>query len=82
MFPQHYAMAHLGFATGLSPSSRPLRRAGDTLDVLWDQGRLLVRQSQTYGNEVLKTTKEKMRYAIDLPTAWSRCSAALLGPLP
>lgn len=68
MFPQHYAMAHLGFATGLRPSSlRPLRRAGDTADVLWDQGRLLVRQSQTYGSEVLKTTKQKTRYAIDLP---------------
>lgn len=69
MFPQHYAMAHLGFATGLRPSSmRPLRRAGDTPDMLWDHGRLLVRQSQTHGNEVLKTTKQKTRYAIDLPS--------------
>jgi integrase len=68
MFPQHYAMTYLGFATGLRPSSlRPLRRSGLTPDVLWEQKRLLVRRSQTIGKRVLNSTKQKTRYAIDLP---------------
>ena len=40
LFPQHYAMTYLGFATGLRPSSlRPLRRCGATPDVLWNESR-------------------------------------------
>jgi integrase len=67
-FPQHYAMSYLGFATGLRPSSlRPLRRSGATPDVLWQERRLLVRRSQTLGTIVLNSTKQKTRYAIDLP---------------
>jgi integrase len=67
-FPQHYAMAYLAFATGLRPSSlRPLRRCGATPDVLWDAKRLLVRRSQTLGDEVRNTTKQRVRYAIELP---------------
>lgn len=67
-YPQHYAMTYLGLATGLRPSSlRPLRRGGPDADVLWDQRRLLVRRSQTVGDEVMNTTKQKVRYAIDLP---------------
>jgi integrase len=67
-YPQFYAMVFLGLATGLRPSSlRPLRRRGIEADVLWDQGRLLVRRSQTLGNEVVNTTKQKRRYTIDLP---------------
>ncbi len=39
MFPQHFAMVFLGFATGLRPSSlRPLRRSGPSADVQWDEG--------------------------------------------
>jgi integrase len=69
-FPQHYAMAYLGFATGLRPSSlRPLRRSGETPDVLSKERRLLVRRSQTVGDVVLNRTKQKTRYAIDLPEA-------------
>lgn len=68
MHPQHYAMAYLGFATGLRPSTlRPVRRSGSTPDVLWDRGRLLIRRSQTLGNRPLETTKQRTRYAIDLP---------------
>jgi integrase len=68
MYPQHYAMTYLGFATGLRPSSlRPLRRTGPNADVQWDRNRLLVRRSQTVGDEVMKTTKQKRRYAIELP---------------
>lgn len=67
-FPQHYAMTYLGFATGLRPSSlRPLRRKGESADVLWDKNQLLVRRSQTRGNEVMNTTKQRRRYRIDLP---------------
>jgi hypothetical protein len=41
--PQHFAMTALGFATGLRPSSlRPLRRRGDTPDVLWSEGAIIV----------------------------------------
>src|SRR5690606_20718411 len=55
--------------TGLRPSTlRPLRRTGENSDVLWDEGRLLVRRSQTRGTEVLNTTKQKTRYSIHLPS--------------
>lgn len=68
LHPAHYAMTYLGLATGLRPSSlRPLRRAGPTPDVLWEQRRLLVRRSQTLGDTPLNTTKQKTRYTIDLP---------------
>jgi integrase len=66
--PAHFAMVYLGLITGLRPSSlRPLRRRGPEADVLWDQNRILVRRSQTLGEEVMRTTKQKRRYAVDLP---------------
>ncbi len=65
---QHFAMTYLGLITGLRPSSlRPLRRRGAEVDVLWDRNRILVRRSQTLGDEVMLTTKQKRRYAVDLP---------------
>lgn len=68
MYPQHFAMSFLGFATGLRPSSlRPLRRTGAAPDILWDKNRMLVRRSQTLGDDVMQTTKQKQRYGIDLP---------------
>ena len=68
LHPAHYAMAYLGLVTGLRPSSlRPLRRRGEHADVLWEKKRVLVRRSQTRGAEVMNTTKQKRRYAIDLP---------------
>ena len=70
LYPQHFAMVYLGLITGLRPSSlRPLRRRGPEADVIWDKNRLLVRRSQTRGEEVMKRTKQKTRYAIDLPVA-------------
>jgi integrase len=70
LFPQHYAMTFLGLATGLRPSTlRPLRRKGPQADVLWDEGKLLVRRSQSRGEEVMNTTKQRTRYRIHLPTA-------------
>jgi integrase len=67
-YPQIYAMAYLGLVTGLRPSSlRPLRRCGDKADVDWDSGLLRVRRSQTRGDEVMNTTKQKRKYSIALP---------------
>lgn len=67
--PAQYAMAYLGFATGLRPSSlRPLRRSGQTPDVLWDQGVILVRRSHTIGEELMNTTKTKLRQRITVPS--------------
>jgi integrase len=67
-FPAQYAMAYLGFATGLRPSSmRPLRRTGPTTDVHWDQGVILVRRSHTLGDESMRTTKTGLRQRITVP---------------
>jgi hypothetical protein len=67
-FPAQYAMTFLGFATGLRPSSmRPLRRMGETPDVLWDQGVILVRRSHTLKDEFMKTTKTGLRQRITVP---------------
>lgn len=66
--PHHYAMTFLGFCTGLRPCTlRPIRRKGPNSDLLWDQRKLLVRQSQTLGREVLQTTKQRTRYSVHLP---------------
>ena len=68
LYPQHYAMAYVGFALGLRPSSlRPMRRAGPTPDVLWDENVLLVRRSQTVGEEVMNTTKTKRKQRTHVP---------------
>jgi integrase len=68
LYPQFFAITVLGFATGLRPSSlRPLRRSGEEPDVLWDENVLLVRRSQTIGDEVMNTTKTKRRQRIFLP---------------
>ena len=68
LHPAHFAMVYLGTVTGLRPSSlRPLRRRGEESDVLWDRNRILVRRSHTVGDEVMRTTKQKRRYAVDLP---------------
>ena len=68
LYPQHYAMVFLGLATGLRPSSlRPLRRRGELADVLWKENRLLVRRSHSLGDEVMNTTKQRVKYSIHLP---------------
>jgi integrase len=69
LYPQHFGMLFLMLVTGLRPSSvRPLRRKGPESDLDWETGRLRVRRSHTQGEEVMKTTKQKRRYVIDLPT--------------
>ena len=68
LHPAHFAMAYVALITGLRPSSlRPVRRRGPVADVLWDESRLLVRRSHTVGDEIMNTTKQRRRYAIDLP---------------
>jgi hypothetical protein len=68
LHPQHFAMTYIGLITGLRPSTlRPPRRCGPEVDVLWDEKRILVRRSHGLGDEVMRTTKQKRRYAIDLP---------------
>jgi len=67
LYPQHYGMTFLGFATGLRPSMlRPLRRKGSNPDVLWPHCRILIRRSETKG-EVMNKTKTGTRYPIDVP---------------
>lgn len=67
LYPQHVAMLALGVATGRRPSElRPLRRKGPTPDVLWNDGILLIRQSQTLDGVVTKT-KTGRRLRIPLP---------------
>jgi len=67
-WPEHFAMVTLGFMVGLRPSSlRPLRREGREPDVLWDEGLLLVRRSQTVGEAVMETTKAKKKHPVALP---------------
>lgn len=66
--PKHYGMTVLGLATGLRPSSlRPLRRTGPQSDINWDEGFVLVRRSQTIGDEVMERTKTGARQKIYLP---------------
>jgi integrase len=67
LYPQHFAMLALCVATGRRPSElRPLRRGGATPDLLWSDGIMLVRQSQTLGGVVTKT-KTGRRLRIPLP---------------
>ena len=67
LYPQHFAMVALGFATGLRPSSlRPLRRRGPKADLLAD-GVLLIRRSQTGDEEPMETTKTGKLQRISLP---------------
>jgi integrase len=69
LYPQHYAELALGLGTGRRPCElRPLRWQGPTPDVRWDEGELLVRRSQVYG-EADDRTKTKVRLRVPLPQA-------------
>jgi integrase len=68
LHPEHYAFTFLGITTGLRPSSlRPLRRDGTTADVKWKEGLLIIRRSQTLGDEVMETTKTDLHQRLTLP---------------
>jgi integrase len=67
LFPQHYAQIALGLATGRRPCElRPLRWKGETPDIVWKDGLLLVRRSQVIG-DAEDRTKTKTRLRIPLP---------------
>jgi hypothetical protein len=70
LFPQHYAMTLLGFATGKRPSTlRPLRARGAEPDVVWDEGLIRFRRSHTRGDEFMGGTKTGTREKVSLPEA-------------
>lgn len=65
--PEHYAFMALGFATGRRPSElRALRRKGPSPDILWKEGVMLIRRSETRG-EVMDKTKTSRDLRIPLP---------------
>ena len=68
LYPDDFAMAALGFTTGLRTCSlRPLRRKGPTPDLLVEHGILLNRRSHTEGQEVMERTKIGVDQEIALP---------------
>ena len=71
MYPQHFAITLLGFAIGHRPSTlRPLRRKGPTPDLLFNEdgtARLIVRRSNSRGQEIMESTKTRAVIVVDLP---------------
>ena len=68
LYPQHFAFVAMGFATGLRPSTlRPVRRSGETPDVLWGEGVVLIRRSHTRKQEVMEKPKTGLRQRLTLP---------------
>lgn len=64
-YPQHYAFMVLGFVTGLRPSSlRALRR---NIDVIWMKNQILVRRSNSRGQQIMNKTKTGHDQVIALP---------------
>jgi hypothetical protein len=70
-YPQHYAVAFLGFAIGHRPSTlRPLRRKGPEPDLVFnddDSAKLYLRRSHNTGQEVMERTKTGVPVVLDLP---------------
>ena len=68
LYPQHYAMAYLGFMTGGRVSIMiTLRRSGPDADIDWETGRLLNRRSKGHGPEVRNVVKQKDNFGVPLP---------------
>jgi len=70
-YPQHYAMAFLGFAIGHRPSTlRPLRRKGPQPDLVFNEdssAKLYLRRSHSERQEVMGRTKTGVSVVLDLP---------------
>lgn len=67
LHPELHAFIALGLATGRRPSElRPLRRRGDSPDILWSEGVVLIRRSATRG-VVMETTKTGRHVRVPLP---------------
>ncbi len=83
MFPQHYAMVFFGFISGARPSTlRPLRREGDVTDLKWDERVILLRRSNTLGDEIMDETKTALDQEIPLPPLAVRVLRAHIAALP
>jgi hypothetical protein len=68
LHPEHYAMTFLGFVIGARPSTlRPLRRSGPEADILWDEGVVLLRRSNSRGKHIMDSTKTALDQEIPLP---------------
>ena len=68
LYPQHFAMVLLGFATGQRPSTlRPLRLRGAKPDINLETRVLLLRRSHTLRQEVMPSTKTGVDQKITLP---------------
>jgi hypothetical protein len=81
--PEHYAMTFLGFVIGARPSTlRPLRRSGPETDVLWDERIVLLRRSNSAGNEIMDETKTGLDQDIPLPPAAMRVLREHVAALP
>lgn len=81
--PQHYAMVFLGFVTGARPSTlRPLRREGPESDVLWDEQLILLRRSNSLGDEIMDETKTSLDQEIPLPPSALRVLREHVAALP
>jgi hypothetical protein len=83
MHSQHFAMMFLGFISGARPSTlRPLRRAGPTPDVLWDERVILLRRSNSLGAEIMDETKTALDQEIPLPPVAIRILRQHVASLP
>lgn len=68
LFPEYFAMIYVMLMTGLRPSTlRPLRWKGEDPDVRLDEAELLLRKSQTMGDEVMPFTKTAKDQVIHMP---------------
>jgi integrase len=55
---------------GSRPSTmRPLRRRGPNADILWDEGILLIRRSNSLGTEIMDQAKTALDQELPLPPA-------------
>jgi hypothetical protein len=80
---EHYAMTFLGFVIGARPSTlRPLRRSGSEVDVLWNDGIVLLRRSNPAGDEIIDQTKTGLDQDIPLPPAAMRVLRDHVAALP
>jgi hypothetical protein len=83
LFPQHYAMVFLGFISGARPSTlRPIRRQGEVTDLKWDERVILLRRSNSLGDEIMDETKTALDQEIPLPPRAVRVLREHVAALP
>jgi hypothetical protein len=83
LYPQHYAMTFFGFVSGARPSTlRPLRRQGEVTDLKWDERVILLRRSNSLGDEIMDETKIAIDQEIPLPPTALRVLREHIAALP